>query len=239
MSKVYTLQQIKVELEKIKRKGFISIPHGMHRNDDGIVGQLLEKEFKITENNLSVSDLGTFELKGIRKRSSTLTLCHKTTSSGLTPIEIFNRFGYERESRRQKGVMKKKLFTTVKGTRQNNLGFRLKGIDNHNLGMYFHEEYICTWNLIKSLKKIKMIILAEAETQGTANSTDEKFHYVRAFLLENLKPLPILVENGIVVIDFCIDQVIGSGQRPHDRGPHIRVPKSKLIHAYQEMIPIL
>ena len=60
---------------------------------------------------------------------------------------------------------------------------------------------------------------------------------------DGLKPLKDLIDNDIIVIDFCIDQPLASDgtptASPHDRGPHIRVPVSKLAQAYNRVIQIL
>lgn len=90
----WTKEQIHKRLLEIKAKGFLPIPSGMYRKDEGVIGQILESEFGIKENNISVRDLGSFELKGMRRKSGTLTLGHKTTDLGLSPIEVFERFGY-------------------------------------------------------------------------------------------------------------------------------------------------
>lgn len=48
----WTKEQVIARLNEIEHKGFISVPAGMYRNDDGIVGQILEREFEVDENNL-------------------------------------------------------------------------------------------------------------------------------------------------------------------------------------------
>ncbi len=63
----WTIDQIKQRLLEVKAKGFLAIPDGMYRRDEGVVGQILEREFNIKENNISVRDLGSFELKGMRE----------------------------------------------------------------------------------------------------------------------------------------------------------------------------
>ena len=45
-------------MEELRDKGFISVPEGMFRKDDGIVGQILEREFGVAENNLHLADFG-------------------------------------------------------------------------------------------------------------------------------------------------------------------------------------
>jgi len=230
---IWTRERIQKRLLEVKAKGFLPIPDGMYRKDEGIVGQILEREFDIKENNISVRDLGSFELKGMRAKSSKLTLCHKKTDAGgLSPIEVFDRFGYEKPSNRDKSILKKKLFTTVT-SKPNKLGFRLAPSGDKRIDMYHNSEFICSWNLSESLEKINAILLVFAETKGATAARDELFHYISAHFLQNLKPLSTLVSSNIIVIDFCIDKKVGSNKSPHDRGPHIRIPKSKLFEAYE------
>lgn len=235
----WTIEQIIAKLNEINQKGFINIPQVDFRSDEGVVGQILEREFGVSENNLSLGDLGDFELKGMRKRSTTLTLCHKTSDSGMTPIEIFDRFGYVKPSNRDSSVMKKKLFCTVKGSKPNTLGLQLKPHELTFFDLFYGDEFICRWNLTDSLGKIDRMILVLADTRGNVNTLDESFHYNEAYLLNKLKDINSLISDGVVVVDFCIDQIVDSPRVPHDRGPHIRVPKSKLKLAYQNIEKIM
>jgi len=235
----WTIERIVNKLLEIENKGFLTIPPQMYRRDEGVVGQILEREFGVQENNLSIRDLGTFELKAMRLGSQTLTLCHKTPSEGMTPIQIFDRFGYVRPSHRDPAVQKKKLFTTVKGTTNNNLGFILRSDTDNTIDMFYNDEFICRWELTEQLEKIDKIILTLAETQGSVNSRNESFHYVKANIFDGLKNLSRLVNEGTIVIDFCIDQALDSDRGPHDRGPHIRIPTSKLPRAYNSVTTLL
>lgn len=63
---MWTKKSVISKLQEISQQGFIPIPPNMYRNDDGIVGQVLEREFGIEENNLHIADLGIYELKGMR-----------------------------------------------------------------------------------------------------------------------------------------------------------------------------
>jgi len=236
---VWTIEAIAAKLADIKAKGFINIPTQMFRSDEGVVGQILEREFNIRENNLKVGDLGEFELKGMRKNSSTLTLCHRTPESGLNPIQIFDRFGYIRASNRDRSIMKKKLFCTITGKGFNKNGFILKPDRQSYIDLFYKDEFICKWNLTDAIGKINKLILVIAETKGTTNSKDEQFHYIQGFLFNGLKPINELVRQGKIVIDFCIDQALNSDKGPHDRGPHIRIPKTQLASAYNEVKVIL
>ncbi len=239
----WTREAVEQRLLEIKAKGFIPIPAGMHRNDDGIVGQILEREFDVVENNLPIRDLGNFELKGIRSKSSNLTLSHKKAEIGLTPIEIFHRFGYIRHSNRNPEILKKKLFVTVKGTIENRQTLRLRGIGDAALDMVSGDEMICEWDLSAKIDKMDKVVLGIADTIGSTNSLDEQFHYIKAFLLDGLRPIRDLVDRDIIVIDFCIDQPLLADGTPngpiHDRGPHVRVPVRKLLHAYERVTQIL
>jgi hypothetical protein len=235
----WTIERIATKLAEIKAKGYIGIPDVMFRSDEGVVGQILEREFNIRENNLRIGDLGEFELKGMRRTSSTLTLCHRSPESGLNPIQIFDRFGYIRPSNRDRSVIKKKLFCTVTGKGLNSLNLRLQPQGQNYIGLFYMDEFICRWNLSDAIAKISQIILVFADTTGKVNSKDEKFHYVQGFLFNSLKPISDLVNNGQIVIDFCIDRDINSNRGPHDRGPHIRMPRRELANAYNEVKQIL
>ena len=229
------------KLLEIKDKGFISIPPDMFRTDDGIVGQILEREFGVKENNVRLADLGVFELKGQRykkNKPNMMTLFHKTSASGMTPIQIFDRFGYIRKSNRSE-IMKKKLFTTIRGDKINSLGFMLKAISETEIQLFFHDEYLSTWDLSEAKKKINQVILAFAETTGAVNSKEEKFHYVKAFLLDEIMCLSEAIKNGAVVMDLCIDQPVDKSKGVHDRGPHIRIPIQKLNQLYKKVEPLI
>ena len=78
-----------------------------------------------------------------------------------------------------------------------------------------------------------------AKTTGKTNSVDEQFYFMHGFLFNGLKPIDELVTEGKIVIDFCIDQILDSTKSPHDRGPHIRMPKKHLASAYNEVKVIL
>lgn len=239
----WTKEKVTARMKEVSEKGFIPIPEGTYRKDDGIVGQVLEREFGVAENNISLADLGTYELKGTRlkkNKASNLTLFHKKQTSGMSPSQIFKRFSYERPSRRD-GSLKRKLFTTIKGDRQNNLGFILKASGEANVSLYYHDEYLATWDLTSGEGKINQILLAMAETTGVANSKDERFHFVKAYILSSPKNIYEAISAGAVVMDLCIDQPASDfGKKaPHDRGPHIRIPIKKLHLLFDSVEQIL
>lgn len=237
----WTRETVKERLEEISQKGFIAIPEGMYRRDDGIVGQVLEREFGVEENNLHIADLGTYELKGLRTKqgkSSKLTLFHQKPTSGLTPLELFERFCTVKPSQRD-GSMKRKLFTTVKGDRENNLGLILRAGNERAVELYCGEEYLATWDLTGGKHKINQTLLAFAETRGKANTREEQFHYIKGYILSGPKDISEAINAGAVVLELCIDQPADCSQIPHDRGPHIRIPVKKLHALFDSVERIL
>jgi len=238
---VWTKKDVVKRLKEIEAKGFLPIPQDMYRNDDGVVGQLLEREFNVKENNLHIADLGTYELKGKRikkKKSSMLTLFHKTSTSGLSPLQIFDRFGYVKKSNRD-GTSKRKLFTTIYGNKENSLGFILRPSGTFNVDLYYHDEFLARWDLTSRISKISQVLLAFAETTGTRNSKEECFHYVKAFILSSPKNIYKAISDGAVVMDLCIDQPADKSKPPHDRGPHIRIPLKKLNMLFDNVEQVL
>lgn len=224
----WTKGQVIYRLREIERKGYIPIPVGMYRNDDGIVGQILEREFGVDENNLHIADLGTYELKGMRiNRNSNLTLFHQTSSEGMTPLQIFDNFSYIRASRRD-GSLKRKLFTTISGIRMNSLGFILRPSGACNVDLYHRDQYLASWDLSSGLSKIQQVLLAFAETIGQRNTDEEMFHFISAFILRSPRNIYTAISDGAVVMDLCMDQPADKSKPVHDRGPHIRIPIRKL-----------
>ncbi len=239
----WTKEKVIHKMAEIRDKGFLRVPEDMFRRDDGIVGQILEREFGVAENNLHLADLGEFELKGMRKKknkASKLTLFHQTSTTGLKPNEIFERFSYEKPSKRD-GSLKRKLFTTIYGNKLNRLGFILCGNGDANVDLYHGDEYLATWDLSSGNGKINQIVFALAETIGTVNSKNEKFHFVEAFILSSPKNIYDAIKSGAVVMDLCIDQPASDFRKkaPHDRGPHIRIPVKKLTSLFDNVEQIM
>ena len=107
--------------------------------------------------------------------------------------------------------------------------------------MFFKDEYLATWDLTSGNGKIKQVLLALAETRGAANSKDEEFHFVEAFILSSPKNIYDAIASGAVVMDLCIDQPASDFRKraPHDRGPHIRIPIRKLNSLFDNVEKIM
>lgn len=236
----WTKQKLKEKLQEISDKGYITITDDMYRKDDGIIGQILEREFQIQENNLPIADLGNYELKAkrIRKSSSELTLFHKTAAIGMTQTELLENFGYIKESTRNT-QLKKKLFTTIKGSKENNRGFIIKSNGNYIFDLYNNDKYLATWDLSENIQKIDKLLLVFAETKGKTCSKEESFHYKEAYILTNPKYFNDAIANGIITLGLNIDQILSPLQKPHDRGPQIRISTKKLHMLYEKIERIL
>ncbi|KIU10063.1 hypothetical protein SC09_Contig28orf00229 [Bacillus subtilis] len=242
MLDVIWTEEIIKKLEYIKEQGFIGIPEVDFRSDDGVVGQVLERAFGVSENNLRIGDLGIFELKAMRNRKnkSNLTLGHQKPTEGMSTRQLFEKYGYIKESTRNPGIMKKKLFTTIKGSRYNNRGFILKVRDGNDgiIDLYHKTDgYLSTWVL--DLKKVENMVLVFADTEGKPNARDEKFHFVEGYLYKNMNSLNNLVNDGYLVMDLCIDQPVDGSKTMHDRGPHWRISTKQLPKLYKEVHQLL
>ena len=44
----WTKEKVIQKMEELRGKGFIRVPADMFRKDDGIVGQILEREFRVS-----------------------------------------------------------------------------------------------------------------------------------------------------------------------------------------------
>jgi hypothetical protein len=228
----FELSEIIEILTDIKNQGFIKIKETQFRKDEGITGQILEDLFGLKENNYAVRDLGNYELKAFRKKSSNLTLFHKKPASGLTPYQLFDRFGYVKPSKRNPAIMKKKLFTTITGHKFNSLGLKLVSTAKNDFQVYYKDELLSTWKLDDSVHKVDEIIMVFPDTQGAVNTKEETFHFNEAYYLSGFKPLSELITNNAMFLDLCIDKEVNDTGVPHDRGPHIRLRKQKLFQSY-------
>jgi hypothetical protein len=115
----------------------------------------------------------------------------------------------------------------------------LKASDKYSIDLFYHDEYLATWDLSSGKNKIDQVLLALAETRGMANTKDEEFHYVKAYILSKPKNIYEAISAGAVVMEFCIDQPADKSKAPHDRGPHIRIPIKKLNTLYSSVEQIL
>ena len=99
---------------------------------------------------------------------------------------------------------------TITGGRYNKRNFILRSKNTNEIDLYYLNEFIAGWNLEEQLKKMEKVILVIASNRGIANSLTEEFHYEKAFLMSGLRELSGLVDDKVIKIDLCIDQIVGA-----------------------------
>lgn len=229
--------KINEKLKEIFSMGYIDNICVDRKNDDGNIGQTLERVFGIEENNKAspdFSDCGT-ELKTSRnKTKSKITLFTKSPNIGMKTKDIFDTYSYISRSKRDPSLIKKKLNTTIKYGKYNNRGFILK-TDGNNVYIYKKENdtdiLICGWENIEC-QKIENTLLVFADTKGKTNSKEEVFHYTSAVWLENPMSLTEAIKEGLIVVEFAMENAAG---KLHDRGVKFRISKKNLYKMFKDV----
>lgn len=80
----------------------------------------------------------------------------------------------------------------------------LKADGESTVSLYYRNEYLATWDLTSGEGKINQVLLAMAETTGEANSKDERFHFVKAYILSSPKNIYEAISAGAVVMELCM-----------------------------------
>lgn len=232
------LNKIIERLLEIKETGFISTvyPH------DGGVGNTLEELLNVKENNLIVPDIGEIELKAKRMGSSSmLTLTSKAPLPRGSNKDLYNSY-----SRIAKNDGIRKLYSTVSGSRVNPQGFLIK-LDKDKIILKNPKNIKAYWfieDLFKQLvAKNTKTLLVYAKTKGDKGSTNEKFHYVEAYLLSGLSIEKFLsaIRKGKLKIDIRIgeDKKGKNAGKYHDHGSAIRISKRDFLELFYEYKSLL
>lgn len=214
-------------LNQISQTGYIPTA----RKGDTGVGQTLEQTLGLTENNLSIPDIGgKIELKSFRKNSdSMLTLFTKE------PISNFGRnrdrylletFGYE--SFKPKRISD--LYTTISALGYNSQGFKLE-VHDDRLSLVHKDIYLdiyWPYELLKNVfeKKLPSLVVVLADVEGSG--FDESFHYNEAYYLEgfSFKGFMSAIKKGYIKIDLRMH--MKASNTPRNHGTAFRVVKSQL-----------
>jgi len=173
-----TLDELKSKLTAIKNMGYVRSVY-LHA---GGVGNTLENLLGVKENNLTVPDLGTFELKARRKETGSMITLFTKSPNRYSNAQLLREYGYLSGG-------KLKIHQTVCRDVPNAKGYLLRET---------HDEMQC-WNLsdclgtysleflrTKFLEKIgDGVILALARTRKSSDGWEE-FHYQDAFLLKDI-----------------------------------------------------
>jgi len=216
-------------LKEIKNRGFISSRRGY---DTGI-GHTLEQLLGLKENNLSIPDWGTFEVKGQRiETGSYITILTKKPDK-IKNAKILERYGYPRP---KNGKMV--IHQTVFLNKLNRQGFVLKdNIKKRTIDLYKKNTLLGSYKKSdlrsKFLEKIgDGIILVFAESKKYKGI--EKFRYAEAYLLKDFVFKRYL---NNIYYDIRIGRYPDG--RPHDHGSAFRVKKSDLKKIFKTYRKIL
>ena len=139
---------------------------------------------------------------------------------------LFNNYSHIAED----GI--RKLYTTVYGSRMNLQNFKIV-FNERKLVLINKNNILAYWPvdlLFEGLvSKVDKILLVYANTKGKKSSIDEKFHYVEAYLLEqiDLENIKKILENGKLKFDIRIG-ADRTGEKVgvyHDHGTAVRISK--------------
>ncbi|MEK7154173.1 MAG: MvaI/BcnI family restriction endonuclease [Patescibacteria group bacterium] len=213
----FTIAELRKRLRLLKKRGFVS---SLRSHNTG-VGHTLEQFLGLSENNISIPDLGKLELKSQRRESASLiTLFTKKPDDALNS-RLLEKFGYPRE---KDGL--RVLHQTVIAQRKNKQGFKLQD-SAEKLKILKNREYVFSYNKKKlgSLfdnKFGKGIILVLAVSHKNSKGK-ESFHYQEAYILKGGNFNRFLRK---LFYDIRIGRYPDG--RPHDHGSAFRAKKTDL-----------
>lgn len=232
--KKWTLAGIKKTLKEVSEKGWIK----SDRMHDTGVGQTLEKELGLDENNIALPDFGVMELKSQRIGTSSMMTLFTKSPEGITNAEIRERFGYpDREFPNVKIVHQ-----TIVNGRDNGRGFSCAvDEDKNRLVVRRNGESIGYYDLDflrnKAAEKIGnglILVLAESKKERGR----EYFHYKEAYILKDLDPTKFLSHSKY---DIRLG-VYHSGDKvgePHDHGSAFRITEGDMPELFRVKEKIL
>lgn len=218
------------ELHNISEEGYITT---IRKGDTG-VGHTLEQRLGLTENNLSLPDLGEVELKSFRKNtSSMLTMFTKEPISDMGRSRdryLLNTFGYTTtESDRISN-----LYTTVSANAFNSQGFILR-IENDRINLYHENAELniyWTYELLKTVFERKMPKLVVVLADSIGFDYNESFHYNEAYYLEGFSFEGFIsnIKAGNIKVDLRMHMKYQSIPRNH--GTAFRIIKPALYDCF-------
>lgn len=210
-----TLTELRKRLTRLKKRGFIQT---MRKHDTGI-GHTLEQLLGLKENNISIPDLGNFELKAQRIESSSLITLFTKKPDDLPNSNILDKFGYPRPKDSLKVIHQ-----TVRLKQPNRMGFVLKE-NKKSLSILKDGVYVFSYdkqNLKKAFNRkfAKGVIVVLASRKKNGNET---FHFTEAYLLKSGVFADLL---KYLYYDIRIGRYPNGNV--HDHGSAFRVKKTDL-----------
>lgn len=222
ITKNLTITELKRRLNLLKKKGFVS---SLRFHNTGI-GHTLEQFLGLTENNVSIPDLGRLELKSQRRESASLiTLFTKKPDDELNS-RLLEKFGYPRD---KDGL--RVLHQTVVAQHKNKQGFELRDLGT-KLKILKNREYVFSYdkNKLKTLfdKKLGKGVILVLATSRKNSKGQESFHYQEAFILKDGNFQRFLKR---LFYDIRIGRYPNG--RPHDHGSAFRIRKTDLPNIFR------
>ncbi|MBN1805333.1 MAG: MvaI/BcnI restriction endonuclease family protein [Sedimentisphaerales bacterium] len=129
--KIFSKQELIDAIREIAENGWHkSIKNTINQRNDGAVGNTLEKLLGIEENNLPIPNAAEWELKGQRKKTSSLITFKHTEPSPralkFVPQILLPKYGWKHKEAGKKYPISEMSFrSTTYGTRYSKRGFRI------------------------------------------------------------------------------------------------------------------
>ncbi len=253
--KTYTKESLIEALANIRDRGWIPTER---KNNDGGVGNTLEKLLEIEENNLPIPNASEWELKAQKKDTTSLiTLFHMEPSPRaykFVPSILLPEFGWVHQEAGNKYLKNEKSFRqTINAKGYSNRGFTIK-VDRNDRKIFVefdhchivnnaHPEWIKAvsgktlepnpyWGFDdlyhKAGTKLHNCFFVWAESKIINRVLH--FHYQDIYMLKqfDLSKFIDAIESGNVYIDF-------DARTGHNHGTKFRLRRESLISLYTEV----
>jgi len=220
--KNFTIAELKRRLRLLKKRGFVS---SLRPHNTG-VGHTLEQFLGLSENNISIPDLGKLELKSQRRESASLITLFTKKPDDVLNSRLLEKFSYPRE---KDGL--RVLHQTITAQHKNKQGFKLQG-SGGKLKILKNREYVFSYNkkkletiFDKKFGKGTILVLAISHKNSKGK---ESFHYQEAYILKSGNFNRFLKN---LFYDIRIGRYPDG--RPHDHGSAFRVKKTDLPNIFR------
>ena len=225
------LKNLKKELQKIKKRGFVK----SHRAGDTGIGKTLEDLLGIKENNIPLHDIShVAELKAYRRDATsmlTLFTLEPLPEGGDRDRLLLDNFGYSKRNNQRS----KELHSTLSCRRYNNQGLKLS-VGKDKIRVQGRKKRLNIYWDIESLEKkfhdkLPALVYVLADRKIIKNK--EHFNFNEAYLLTDFdfESFKKMVKKDEIVVDFRMYYRPDGSVRNHGTG--FRVKINKLYHAFK------
>ena len=220
------INEIISKLAAIKNKGYVK----SKRNGPTGIGFTLEKLLGLKENNISLPDFGTIELKATRTNSQSMITLFTFNNKAwkMRPLDAVKKYGsFDRNDRIG-------LYYTM-STTPNGVGLFLDVTNDDVRVRHIDGEIVVVWPLEaisdKFEKKVKSVLLVKAQTE--MRGKNEYFYYDRAKLLTGGTTKEIIkskFETEKLLVDLRLHD---KGTMARNHGTGFRIYESDLEDFYE------